>query len=317
MCYGTPPSADAPLPSHCRYANCVERSPSPEPYFDLAAAVARVSDPYRVTFFDLTPEIRTTIYRYAFKGHVIVIRGKDSFIKGWKKEKVTRYERTKDIGLNLMLVNKTCLAEVKAVALSMATYDINFTSMLKQGCSKYLRKQQGFSRVELSFLRTVVIHEMPRAVEGLANQLLSMPMLHDVTWEPPKTIDYHDANHYRPWDSPEDGTSFDWDAFVTRLLEVYATEWPATAVVKQHVEQSVTRVEKPGKFALKLQLYFDTRSFPYAVSQLFLRSSSKLTRILRCMLGDFINGTVHFVDNYTGDSETIFMPKRVKPRFGP
>ncbi len=248
-------STEDPEPRKCA-ADVVERSPSPEPYFDLAAAVARVSDPYRITFLDLPPEIRTTIYRHTFKGHVIMIRGKDFVTRGRDKEKLYRYYREKDVGLNLMFVNKTVLAEVKAVALSVATYDINFTSMLNQGNPTYLRRQQGFGRVELSFLRTIVIQNWPRAVAGLAHQLLAMPFLHDVTWEPEKMLEHRDVNRFRPWDTPEDGTSFDWDALITNLLDSYGEEWSAKQAIKEHVKQAGARVKKPARFALKFHMNF-------------------------------------------------------------
>ena len=167
---------DFPFPTD----NALERSASPDFSFDIDAAIAGVSDPYRKAFLDLAPEIRSEIYRQLFKGQLIIIRGKDFVIKGKKKEKMMRYERDRSIGLNMMLVSKTCLVEVKAAALSVGVFDVNFTSMLKQGFPTYLRNQMQFGRPELALLRTITIPGFPRALDGLVKQLSNMSVLHDV-----------------------------------------------------------------------------------------------------------------------------------------
>ncbi|KAJ9605592.1 hypothetical protein H2200_010249 [Cladophialophora chaetospira] len=240
----------APRPSGLS-DNPSARSPSPELSFDLAAAVARVSDPNRKTFFDLAPEIRIQIYRHLFQGQVIVIRGQDYVIKGKKKEKAMRYERDREIGLNMMLVNKTCLAEVKAVALSVAVFDINFTSMLKVGSPNYLRKQEQFGRPELSNLRAIRIPEFPRAVEGFVHQLSNMPFLHDVAWVGPKRIDYYTTTRLGPFDP-----DFSWDRFLDRLQSACGQHWSTKEAIKQHVKLAATRINKPARFVLEPSVLF-------------------------------------------------------------
>jgi hypothetical protein len=225
------------------------RTSTPDLSSDPTDTITRTSDPYRKTFFDLAPETRVEVYRQLFKGQVIMIRGQDEVMER-RREKKKRFERDRAMGLNIMFVSRTCLAEAKATILSVATFDINLTSMLRNGNEKYLRKQQNFGRPQLALVRTIDIPKVPHAIEGLTYQLSAMPFLHDVVWtvaqkrawnfyaEPRATIDSDPA----------------WTRFVNELLAAYPWHSPAHKVIKDHVEESAMRVRQPGRYSFKLRV---------------------------------------------------------------
>jgi hypothetical protein len=239
-------SEQAPAPS--THETAIARPPTPDlSSSDPTDTITRTSNPYRKTFFDLAPETRVEVYRQLFKGQVIMIRGQDE-VMGRNREKKKRFERDRAMGLNIMFVSRTCLAEAKATILSVATFDINFTSMLRNGSETYLRKQQNFGRPQLAFLRTIDIPKVPHAIEGLRYQLSAMPFLHDVVWTGArKRVWIFDVKPRATITSvPE------WTRFVDELLAAYPWHSPAHKVIKDHVEESAMRVRQPGRYSFKV-----------------------------------------------------------------
>ncbi|OCT48604.1 hypothetical protein CLCR_04006 [Cladophialophora carrionii] len=266
-------------------------TPTPDPYSGPTDAIIVSPTPHGKTFFDLAPEARVEVYRQLFKGHVIVIRGQDEIIVRRRREKLKRFERDHAMGLNILFVSKACLAEAKPVALSVATFDINFTSMLRNGTEKYLRKLQNFGRPELALVRTIDLPKIPHATEGLAYQLSAMPFLHDVVWNVPEEFVVRGRHQVQIESHP----------VLTRLANElrggYLWDSPAHKIIKRHVQESALRVRKPARYLFKLRLR--------------LWSLSKDFSSTLIAYADFLTETIHVVD--AADEKKIVVPKRAEP----
>ncbi|EXJ54245.1 hypothetical protein A1O7_09582 [Cladophialophora yegresii CBS 114405] len=198
------------------------------------------------------------------------------------------------MGLNILFVSKACLAEAKPVVLSVATFNINVTSMLRNGNDKYLRKQQNFGRPELALLRAIELPKIPYAIGGFAHQLKAMPFLHDVVWSVAEELvvrgRYPSMTEAQP--------------ILTRLAKDmrrnYPWDSPAHKIIKRHVEESALRVRKPARYLFKLRVWVQSLSEDtYSHGQ--------------AAYVDFLTETIQVVDATT-DEEKILVSKRPAPR---